>query len=147
MNDNTFRTEIFIAAKPERVFDYFLKPELMVKWMGEFAVLDASDGGLFRVDIQGVLIRGHYVRIERPTRSRRAWGEAGNEAMPPGSTRLVLRMVPKDDGTELTLEHSGLTAPEAAKHEIGWRHYLPRLVDVAEGRDPGVDSWDEPPAS
>jgi hypothetical protein len=24
-------------------------------------------------------------------------------------------------------------------HEVGWRHYLPRLATAAEGRDPGPD--------
>lgn len=42
------------------------------------------DGGVFSVDINGVLIRGHFVRIDRPRFLEIAWGEAGNAAMPPG---------------------------------------------------------------
>ena len=41
----TFRTSIDIAAAPERVFDHFVKPDLLVRWMGDFARLEAVDGG------------------------------------------------------------------------------------------------------
>ena len=51
----TYRTSIEIAAEPERVFDYFIRPELLVRWMGDRARLEARDGGLFAVDINGVI--------------------------------------------------------------------------------------------
>jgi hypothetical protein len=28
-----------------------------------------------------------------------------------------------------------------AEHSTGWDHYLPRLAETAEGRDPGPDPW------
>lgn len=72
----TFRTSIDIEAAPESVFDHFVKPELIVRWMGDFARLEAIDGGVFSVDINGVLIRGHFVRVDRPRLIEIAWGEA-----------------------------------------------------------------------
>lgn len=136
-----FRTAIQIEAEPGRVFDYFLDPQLLVRWMGDFAQLDARQDGLFRVDINGVLIRGRYLRIERPNLLEIAWGEAGNEAMPPGATRLVIRLAACAGGTRLELEHSGLSAGEAGKHAIGWPHFLQRLATLAAGGDPGRDPW------
>lgn len=136
-----FRTSIHIEAEPSLVFDYFLEPELLVRWMGDFAQLEARQDGLFRVDINGVLIRGHYVRMERPRLLEIAWGEAGNEAMPPGATRLVIRLTAQAGGTRLELEHSGLAAVEAERHAIGWPHFLERLAMLAGGRDPGRDPW------
>jgi hypothetical protein len=62
----TFRTSIQIEATPERVFDHFVRPELLVRWMGDAARLEATDGGVFSVDINGVMIRGHFVRVDRP---------------------------------------------------------------------------------
>jgi uncharacterized protein YndB with AHSA1/START domain len=143
----TFRTSIDIAAAPDRVFDYFLKPELLVRWMGDFAQLEADPLGLFRVDINGVLIRGHYVRIERPSLLQIAWGEAGNAAMPPGATQLIIRLTAHANGTRLELEHSGLTASEAKKHAIGWPHFLDRLNILASGGDPGPDPWANAPST
>jgi uncharacterized protein YndB with AHSA1/START domain len=137
----TFRTQIEIAAPPDRVFDHFVEPELLVRWMGDFAQLEARDGGLFAVDINGVVIRGTFVRVQRPTLVEIAWGEAGNRAMPPGSTRLVVRFTARGEGTLVELEHSGLTPPELSKHAVGWPHFLDRLRILGGGADPGPDAW------
>lgn len=136
-----FRAEVEIEAEPERVFDHFVDPARLVRWMGDWARLEARDGGLFAVDINGVLIRGRFVRLERPAFIEIAWGEAGNEAMPPGSTRLVVRLTPTERGTLLELEHSGLVVGEARKHEVGWPHFLGRLRILASGGDPGPDPF------
>ncbi len=137
----TFRTEIEIDASPDTVFDYFVQPDKLVRWMGDFARLDAQAGGMFSVDINGVLIRGSYVRIERPHLIVIAWGEAGNEDMPPGSTSLLVRFTPRGNATVVVLEHSGLSERESAKHAIGWPHFLERLRVLGGGGDPGVDPW------
>jgi uncharacterized protein YndB with AHSA1/START domain len=137
----TYRTSIEIAAAPDRVFDHFVRPELLVRWMGDRARLEAREDGVFAVDINGVIIRGHFVRVERPHLVEIAWGEAGNDAMPPGSTRLVVRFVALGEGTRVELEHHGLTPDEAQKHGAGWPHFLGRLAVLAGGGDPGADPW------
>ena len=141
----TFRTSIDIAATPERVFDYFVRPELLVRWMGDVARLEAVSGGLFSVDINGVLIRGHFVRVERPNLIEIAWGEAGNEVMPPGATRLLVTLEARGDRTHVQLEHSGLLSVEASKHAMGWPHFIERLGIAARGDDPGPDPWKTSP--
>jgi uncharacterized protein YndB with AHSA1/START domain len=141
----TFRTTLDIAAPPERVFDYFVKPELLVRWMGDFARLEAREGGLFSVDINGVLIRGHFVRVERPRLIEIAWGEAGNAAMPPAATRLLVTLEARDGHTRVQLEHSGLVAPETKKHAVGWPHFFERLGVAAAGGEPGPDPWKTAP--
>ncbi|HYE85939.1 MAG TPA: SRPBCC domain-containing protein [Vicinamibacterales bacterium] len=137
----TYRTSIEIGAEPDSVFDYFINPALLVRWMGDFARLEATSGGLFAVDINGVLIRGHFVRIERPSLVEIAWGEAGNADMPPGATRVTVRLSATATGTLVELEHSGLAAAEARKHAAGWPHFLNRLGIVAGGGDPGPDPF------
>jgi uncharacterized protein YndB with AHSA1/START domain len=136
-----YRTTLDIAAPPDTVFDYFVRPELLVRWMGDFARLEAIEGGLFSVDINGVLIRGRYVRIERPKLIEIAWGEAGNPAMPPGSTRLLVTFEARGEHTHVVLNHSGLMPAEAKKHAVGWPHFIERLMIVASGRDAGSDPW------
>jgi uncharacterized protein YndB with AHSA1/START domain len=138
---DAFRTSIDIEATPERVFDHFVQPKLLVRWMGDVARLEASDGGVFSVDINGVLIRGHFVRVDRPHLIEIAWGEAGNEAMPPGATRLRVTFQARGPLTRVELEHTGLVPAEAAKHGIGWPHFIERLGVAASGRDPGPDPW------
>lgn len=141
----TFRTSIDIEASAEQVFDYFVEPELLVRWMGDVARLEAKDGGSFSVDINGVSIRGHYVRVERPRLLEIAWGEAGNAAMPPGTTRLRVTFETRGPVTHVALEHSGLLHAEARKHAIGWPHFLERLGVAARGADPGCDPWKTAP--
>jgi uncharacterized protein YndB with AHSA1/START domain len=143
----TYQTTIDIAAPPDRVFDYFVKPELLVRWMGDFARLEAVAGGVFSVDINGVLIRGHFVRVERPSLIEVTWGQAGNELMPPGTTRLLVTFEARGDTTLVRLEHSGLVPAEAKKHAIGWAHFIERLGVAAAGGDPGPDPWKSATAS
>jgi uncharacterized protein YndB with AHSA1/START domain len=138
---DSFRTSIDIEAPPEQVFDHFVRPELLVRWMGDVARLQAVEGGIFSVDINGVLIRGHFVRIERPRFIEIAWGEAGNEAMPPGATSLRVTLVTVGSVTRVELAHTGLVPTEAAKHAIGWPHFIARLGVAAAGGDPGADPW------
>ncbi len=137
----TYRTSIEIDASPEQVFDHFVRPELLVRWMGDYARLDAVDGGVFSVDINGVLIRGHFVRVDRPRMLEIAWGEAGNQAMPPGATRLRVTFEAREGKTRVELEHGGLMPAEATKHAIGWPHFIERLGVAAGGGDPGPDPW------
>jgi uncharacterized protein YndB with AHSA1/START domain len=142
---DAFRTTIDIEAKPDVVFEYFVDPALMVMWMGDVARLQAKDGGLFAVDINGVIIRGHYVRVERPHLIEIAWGEAGNAQMPPGSTRVIVKLSATQHGTHVELEHHGLADEEMKKHAIGWPHFASRLTAAASGCDSGVDPWKKSP--
>ena len=73
-----FTSTIEIQAPPETVFRHFVEPERLVRWMGDYARLEAVDGGIFSVDINGVLIRGHFIALEPARRIEIAWGEAGN---------------------------------------------------------------------
>jgi hypothetical protein len=65
--------------------------------------------------------------------------------MPPGATRLTVKLLPRGNGTRVELEHSGLTPTEAKKHAFGWPHFLERLAVAASGRDPGPDPWKTSP--
>jgi uncharacterized protein YndB with AHSA1/START domain len=144
---DAYRTTLDIEAEPATVFAYFVEPARLVRWMGDRARLVAREGGEFSVDINGVLIRGHFVRLEPPHTIEIAWGEAGNEAMPPGSTQLCIRLTATATGTRLELEHRGLVPEESKKHAVGWPHFLERLGVVASGGDPGSDPWrTTPPA-
>lgn len=141
MSEASFTTRVWLDATPDRVFDHFVQPERLVRWMGDYARLVARAGGEFSVDINGVAIRGHFVRLDRPTLIEIAWGEAGNASMPPGATRLVVRLEADRGGTALHLEHHGLDPVEAGKHAVGWPQFLGRLEVLARAGDPGEDPW------
>ncbi len=87
--DNTVVQEIRIDAAPDEVFPYFTEPDLMMRWMGTDAKLDAQPGGVFRVNVNGKDVAvGEYVVVDAPTRVRFSWGWEGNDGVPPGSSTV-----------------------------------------------------------
>jgi uncharacterized protein YndB with AHSA1/START domain len=136
-----YRTEVRIDAAPADVFPYLTDPELMVRWMGDWADLDPVADGRFVVDINGVPIRGRYLEIKPPHRVVFSWGAAGNEHIPPESTTVEITLRSDGDATVLELVHRQLPPDQLAQHGIGWGHFLDRLTIAAAGRDPGPDPW------
>jgi uncharacterized protein YndB with AHSA1/START domain len=120
-----------IEAPPERVFPYFTEAEAMVRWMGDYALLDARAGGEFAVDVRGVAVRGRYLELDPPHRLVFSWGHAGSERLPPGASTVEVRLRADADGTLVELTHSGLPEPDAPGHGRGWRHFLGELAEVA----------------
>jgi uncharacterized protein YndB with AHSA1/START domain len=142
-----YTASVHIAARPEQVFDYFTRAEAIVRWMGDFAVLDPRPGGEFTLDINGVPVRGRYLEIERPRRIVVSWGHAGSERLPPGASTLEVTLLSDGAGTTVQVVHRDLPEPEARQHALGWQHFLERLVAVGGGGDPGPDPWaTAPPA-
>jgi uncharacterized protein YndB with AHSA1/START domain len=84
-----------------------------------------------------------YVSVTPVNRIEIAWGEQGNETLPPGASRVVIELLETSTGTHLTLTHTGLRDNDAVHHAIGWPNFLERLAVCAEGGDPGHDPWAE----
>src|SRR5262249_41396871 len=124
---------IHIEADPEVVFDYFIKPEALVQWLGDRAILEPRPGGRFTLFFAERAVEGRYVEIDRPRRVVITWGRAGSSVLPPRSSRLEVTLTPEAGGTRVAIVHTGLPASEIARHALGWRHYLARLAIVGAG--------------
>jgi uncharacterized protein YndB with AHSA1/START domain len=146
MPTDSYHTSIEITAPPAVVYRYLTEPESIVRWMGEYAILDARPGGEFTVDINGIPVRGHYIDLDSPHRLVIAWGHAGSDLLPPGSSTVEITLEPTDEGTRLQLEHRDLPPEEARMHAMGWPHFLSRLATTAAGRDPGRDPFATTPS-
>jgi uncharacterized protein YndB with AHSA1/START domain len=138
-----FATEVDLAAPPEEVFRHLTDPAAMIRWMGQHATLEASPGGAFEVDINGVPIRGRYLEVDPPHRVLVSWGVAGSADLPPGATEVEFTLTPTPAGTRLKLVHRGLPPGEQELHATGWPHFLARLTLAAAGADPGPDPWEQ----
>ena len=128
------------------MFAFFTDPEKMVQWKGRKAELDARPGGIYRVEINArTIVRGEYVELDPPNRVVFTWGWEGQEsgegehAVPPGSSRVEVALVPDGDGTIVRLRHFDLPEQALDIHGQGWDLYLGRLEHAATGRDPGPD--------
>lgn len=137
---------VHIAAAPETVFPYFTDPARYVQWMGREADLDPVPGGTYRVRMgDAVEAGGEFVEVDPPHRLVFTWGWAGDPAVPPGSTRVVVTLEPEADGTRVVLRHHDLPGDEQREHhKEGWDAYLGRLARLAAGQDPGPDPNADP---
>lgn len=130
---------VFINAPPSRVYEYFVRPEAIVKWMGEYAVLEPTPGGQFMLDVRGAPVRGRYLELDPPHRLLISWGYAGSVELEPGASTIEVRLIADRDGTRVELEHRDLPEDQQPGHATGWRHYLARLQLAAIAQDPGPD--------
>ena len=98
-------------ASPERVFDAWLDPEKVMKWMfpnGDIVrvEIDARVGGSFsfvdRREGEEVDHVGEYLEIDRPRRLVFSWGIPQYS---PDFDRVIIEIVPLEAGSELTLIH------------------------------------------
>jgi len=130
---------VHIEAAPEQVFEYFTSPEAIVRWMGDYALLEPSSGGAFEVDINGVPVRGRYLEVEPPHRLLISWGHAGSDRLPPGASTVEVRLSPAGGGTRVEIEHRDLPQDMRDAFGRGWPHFVARLAVAAAGGDPGPD--------
>jgi glutathione S-transferase len=134
-----------IRAPRERVFDAFVKPEMMKAWMCPRGMsmpeceADARVGGRYRVtmrsrDREEFTAAGTYREVERPERLVYTWQWQG-EAMPNIETLVSVSFRATPEGTEVVMHHSGF--PDAAmceSHLGGWNGCLNRLADAQDER-------------
>jgi uncharacterized protein YndB with AHSA1/START domain len=129
----------YFDAPPERLFDAWLDPEMIGKWMFGPAlreeevlriVVDARVGGSFsflvRRQGQEVDHVGKYREIDRPRRLVFTWGVAGDSE---DESLVVIEIVPQGDGAELILTHEmdPKWADYASRTEAGWTKMLGAL--------------------
>jgi uncharacterized protein YndB with AHSA1/START domain len=141
LDEITYDRSVRIAAPREVVFQYFVDPTKLIRWMGSAANLEPTVGGVYRVDMNGRdVARGEFVEIDPPNRVIFTFGwEAGGAPIAPGASTVEVTLVDDGDGTVVRLLHRDLPHPMVASHGEGWDHHLDRLMIVAAGGDPGPD--------
>ena len=123
-----------IAAPRDTIFDFLVKPEMMLRWMGTEVELEPEPGGRFWLDTNGTNIAsGSYVEVDRPNRVVFTWGWEGSADVPPGSSTVTITLTADGDDTVLDLFHAGLPGGPEDKHSEGWTYFLGRLTIVAAG--------------
>ena len=124
-----------IAALPERVFDAWLDPDGLGRWLFatadgvmERVEVDPRVGGRFEVDERrGDEVAKHwgiYVELDRPRRLAFDFGTSF-EATP---TRVTVTIAPDGDGSLLTLRHEGVWADWEDRTRQGWGMILDGLA-------------------
>ena len=124
-----------IAAPPERVFDAWLDPRALGRWLFatpdgvmERVEVDPRVGGRFTiVERRGADLAGHhgeFVDLERPRRlAFDFWTSFSDQR-----TRVTITIAPDGDGSLLTLTHEGVWADYAERTREGWTKILDGLA-------------------
>ncbi|HEY3096529.1 MAG TPA: SRPBCC family protein [Acidimicrobiia bacterium] len=139
----TVERDVRIDAPPERVFEFLVDPDQMIRWMGVEAILDPRPGGVYRVNVTGRdIARGEYVDVVPHERVVFTWGwEDESNPVRPGTSTVEVTLEPDGRATIVRLRHFGLPGGAEDPHGQGWEHYLARLLVAASGGDTGPDPW------
>ena len=142
---NQVSVEMKINAPHELVYNYFVKAEKLVQWMGVDAEIEARPDGKFHIHVSHEdYMTGRYLELNPYSYISFTWGweKGGIKDIPPGSSKVTIELKPDGFSTLLKVTHTGLVTARAREtHEMGWRHYLARLTMVALGQNPGDDPW------
>ena len=138
-----------IQAPRQKVFEAFIKPELVRQWFRPrgFTItdlgLDPRVGGRYRVTMQPrsgapETVGGEYREIKPPERLVFTWkweGKMGGIGETLITVSLVERHGAQGVETEVRLQHSGFPAPDARDgHLQGWNSVLNALADRTDPR-------------
>jgi len=135
----SMETSRVIAAPRERVFDAWLDPEMLARFMMPKpgmsipeARSDAREGGRFRIVMragdQDMPHEGTYKEINRPNRLSFTW--EGPFSTVEDST-VTLDFDEVQDGTKVTLRHVRFVDEESREsHKSGWAGILQALDEA-----------------
>lgn len=141
MTERDLVVERHVSAPPEKVFAYFADADRWTAWQGTDAEIELVPGGVWRVNVTGDgFASGRVVEVVENRRVVFTWGWEQGPPVEPGSTTVVIELVPEPGGTLIRLTHKGLPDDQVEIHRHGWEHYASRLAAVADGREPGANA-------
>src|SRR5580658_8737129 len=116
---------VVIQAKPETVFRFFTDSTRWATWWGAGSTIDAQPGGKVYIrHPNGIESLGEVLELREPERISFTYGFASGQPVPPGGSRVTIRLDPDSAGTRLHLLHEFAEASARDEHVQGWRFQL-----------------------
>jgi len=138
---------LVIRASREIVFGFFTDSARWAAWWGGGSTIDARPGGAMRIRYpDGTEAAGEVLDVLRPQRIVFTYGYVKGTPIPPGGSRVTIRLDPHDEGTSLTLTHEFADEDVRDQHVQGWRYQLSLFANLvanevnANAHDI-VDAW------
>ena len=131
-----------IRASPQRVFEAWTTPELLVKWWGPAGVrcpsadVDLQVGGIYRIGNEmpsgdTVWISGEFEHIDPPNELIYTWQVEPARSAP---ERVTVRFEAHAEGTEVIVVHERIASePARDQHLAGWNGCLDGLETLLAG--------------
>jgi uncharacterized protein YndB with AHSA1/START domain len=132
--------EIHVDASPATVFEFFIDPVKLTRWLAMEATVDPRPGGLIHQlhagpedgDGSPYVLEGKFIEVTPPERVVFTWGFTNEDVgVPPGSSIVEVTLTPAGSGTHVRLVHRDLPDSARGDHEGGWTDMLERLASVA----------------
>lgn len=138
---------VLIQAAAPTVFRFFTDSARWARWWGAGSSIEPHAGG--RVVIcypNGARASGEVLEIEAPERLVFSFGYDSGKPIPPGDSRVTIRLEPQRSGTRVHLAHAFAEAAVRDQHPQGWRFQLSLFANaVAEevfaDAQTVVDAW------
>lgn len=134
-------TSVLINTEPATVWKFMSDQQRFLSWMASVPGMPTPSGSRFEPTPGGVLhivfpnggaAKGSVVEVDPPRKMVFTWGyepDVAKTGLRAGTTRVEIVIRAVDDGTQVTLTHSGPMSEELAKgHEAGWRHALAQFA-------------------
>ncbi len=131
----------FMNFTPEELFDYWVKPDLIIQWWPPVVEINAEVGGAYRFtwpELQ-TFLQGTYSHVDRGRRWRFSW-TWNHEPGVYEPLWVDIHFMPIDHGTRMSIMHGPFSNSEsdqqARKGVIeGWIHFGMRLAGLRPGED------------
>jgi uncharacterized protein YndB with AHSA1/START domain len=120
MKGKTIRQRVVIPATPNEVYEAFVDPKKHSKFTGSRATFDPEIGGEFTA--WDSYISGKNLELKKSKRIVQEWlTTEWPKGFPP--SRLELTLKKTEEGTEISMVHSGVPAEQAEDIAEGWNEF------------------------
>ncbi|PYR87861.1 MAG: hypothetical protein DMF84_30450 [Acidobacteria bacterium] len=144
---HTLDRTILIEAPRDLVFRYFTDNARWSAWWGAGSTIDARPGGRVFIRLPGAVeVTGEIVEVAPPTHIVFTYGFVSGKPIPPGTSRVSIRLETVERGTRVSLSHEFADAAVRDEFVQGWRYQLSLFANVVADEVHGdveriVDTW------
>jgi uncharacterized protein YndB with AHSA1/START domain len=125
---------VLIQADPPTVFRFFTDSARWARWWGAGSSIEPRAGGRVLICYpNGTRASGEVLDISAPERLVFSFGYDSGKPIPPGHSRVTIRLEPLAAATRLHLSHAFAETAARDQHMQGWRFQLSLFANaVAE---------------
>ncbi len=128
----TFSRTYRLPFAPAVVYTHWLANETVIPPAAAMEI-DARVGGTYKLIMPGGFsMTGTFSRVEPNRALAYSWNWQGDDEV----TEVRISMTPRDEGTELHIEHSGFTSQRSYdNHANGWDSYIEGFIQHVRAKE------------
>jgi uncharacterized protein YndB with AHSA1/START domain len=144
---HTLDRAILIEAPRDVVFRYFTDDARWASWWGAGSTIDARPGGRVYIRLPGAVeVTGEVIEVASPTHIVFTYGFVSGKPIPPGHSRVTIRLEAAGRATRVRLQHEFADPTVRDEFVQGWRYQLSLFANVVADEvhrdaDRIIDAW------